>query len=123
MNEDNTEKKLKKEQNPKKSTENEISLLGFRGYTEDIFSTIKNTGLSISVPEVWNKDISNLIENKTNSSVRHIGKTIKLMKEKQAINIQNIHQKMSHPLLRNPFTYIFIIYMTFLIFSIIMFFL
>ena len=121
------EEKIKKKRQKDEYVSDEIriktDLFGSRGYSEDIFSTIKNAGLEVSTPVIWNTDLNKLTDQNKGSVMRHLGKTIKLMEDKKAANNAAIQNRLNHPLLKNPFFYVFIAYGIFMVFSFILMFL
>ena len=124
MDEEKSKKKNKKDEAFSDDFEIRSNLFGSRGgYTDDIFSTIKNTGLEVSTPEIWDTDLSNLTNQNRSSVMRHIGKTMKLIEDKEAANNAAIQNRMNHPFLKNPFFYVFIAYGIFMAFSLILLFL
>ena len=121
------EEKIKKKHQKDEEISDDIrirnDIFGSRGYSDDIFSTIKNAGLEVSTPVIWNTELSNITDQNRGSVMRHLGRTIKLMEDKEVATNAAIQNRLNHPLLKNPFFYVFIAYGIFMVFSFILMFL
>ncbi len=119
---DDKEKKIVKKSEIKKDyNDNQSNLFGFRGYSADIVSSLENSGLEVSMPKIWDTNLSRLGQNNTGSIMRHLGRTLDRMEENEKSNDYALQNQMIHPLLKNPFLYIFIAYSIFFTISMIMF--
>jgi len=101
----------------KKIGKKDTNLFGFRGYSADIISTLKNSGIEVSTPEIWDTNLSRLGQDNKSSIMRHMGRTLNRIEENQKISDYELQNQMKHPFLRNPFLYIFMGYMIFFIIS------
>lgn len=99
----------------------ESNLFGFRGYSADIISTLKKSGIEVSTPEIWDKNLSNIGRDTNSSILRHVSRTVDRIEENQKTSDYVAQNYMKHPILRNPFLYIFIAYSIFFTISMILF--
>jgi len=117
---DEKEKKiLKNDDIEEKYTQKQPNLFGFRGYSADIISTLKNSGIEVSTPQIWDTNLSRLGQDNKSSIMRHLGRTIDRMEDNQKTSGYMLQNQMKHPFLRNPFLYIFIGYLIFFTISMI----
>ncbi|NHI94264.1 MAG: hypothetical protein EAX96_17360 [Candidatus Lokiarchaeota archaeon] len=110
-------KKQKVDKNIIDKAKNKSNIFGFRGYTDDIFSILENSGIEVSTPQIWDTNLSNITENNRSSIMRHLGKTIKFMEDNEVVNNAIIQGKLNHPMLKSPFFYILIAYTIFMALS------
>ena len=105
------EKKIvKKDDIEENYKQTQPNLFGFRGYSADIISTLKNSGIEVSTPEIWDTNLSRLGQDNNSSIMRHIGSTLDRMEDNQKTSDYELQNQMKHPFLRNPFLYVFIGY-------------